>query len=143
MNKIKELYIKYKEVLLYLIFGVITTIINIATFYICNEVLHIEYKISNLLAWVVSVLFAFIANKLWVFESKNTNIKTFIKEISSFVMARVFSLLVDMGIMILCIDILNFNTLFVKILANIVVIIINYILSKFIIFKKEKHYESK
>ena len=73
MNLIKDLYKKYKEIILYLIFGVLTTLVNIIIFYLFNDIIKIDYKISNIIAWITSVIFAFITNKLVVFESKNKN----------------------------------------------------------------------
>ena len=128
-------YNKYKEVLLYLLFGGLTTIVNILTFYIFRK-LNVELYISNIIAWIISVLFAFITNKLFVFESKNKTKKENIKEITSFFGFRLLSLVFDMGSMVLLINILKINDLLSKIFANILVVILNYIFSKLFIFKK-------
>lgn len=128
-------YNKYKEVLLYLLFGGLTTIVNILTFYIFRK-LNVELYISNIIAWIISVLFAFITNKLFVFESKNKTKKENIKEITSFFGFRLLSLVFDMGSMFLLINILKINDLLSKIFANILVVILNYIFSKLFIFKK-------
>ena len=119
------------EVLSYLFFGGCTTLINIFTFWILR-VLKIGVYPSNIVAWIVSVLFAFITNKLFVFESKGNAVKEGI----SFFIFRLLSLLFDMGIMYLLIDVLNWNDLLSKVITNIVVIIINYVFSKIFIFKK-------
>ena len=137
MNKSIKLYKKYKEIILYLIFGVLTTVINIVSFFLCSNILQIDYKISNVISWFMSVLFAFITNKTIVFESKDKNKRETTKEIIFFFIARILSLIVDMGLMIIMVDIIKSNTLISKIIVNIVIIIINYILSKFLIFKKE------
>ena len=128
-------YNKYKEVLLYLLFGGLTTIVNILTFYIFRK-LNVELYISNIIAWIISVLFAFITNKLFVFESKNKTKTENIKEITSFFGFRLLSLVFDMGSMFLLINILKINDLLSKIFANILVVILNYIFSKLFIFKK-------
>ena len=128
-------YNKYKEVLLYLLFGGLTTIVNILTFYIFRK-LNVELYISNIIAWIISVLFAFITNKLFVFESKNKTKKENIKEITSFFGFRLLSLVFDMGAMFLLINILKINDLLSKIFDNILVVILNYIFSKLFIFKK-------
>lgn len=130
-------YNKYKEVLLYLLFGGLTTIVNILTFYIFRK-LNVELYISNIIAWIISVLFAFITNKLYVFESKNKSKKENIKEITSFFGFRLLSLVFDMGSMFLLINILKINDLLSKIFANILVIILNYIFSKLFIFKNKE-----
>lgn len=133
MNLFVEIYRKYKEIILYLIFGALTTLINVIVFYLFNDLIKIDYKISNVIAWITSVIFAFITNKLVVFESKN-NIG---KEITSFFIARIVSLVADMIMMIIMIDIMKFTSIIAKIISNVVVVIINYIFSKFIIFRKE------
>ena len=130
-------YNKYREVLLYLVFGALTTLVNIVVFYLCRK-LKLETYLSNAVAWFLSVLFAFITNKLYVFESKNKNFKENFREIFSFVGFRILSLIFDMAFMYLMIEIISFNEMGAKILANIFVIILNYVFSKLFIFKKRK-----
>lgn len=137
MNKLINLYKRYKEIILYLVFGVSSTILNIIAFWLCNDILKIDYKISNIVAWILAVIFAFITNKLIVFESKNKTKNETTREVIAFFVARVFSLGVDMAMMIFMIDYLKINSLVSKFIANVVVVIINYIFSKFFIFKKE------
>lgn len=122
---------KSYEVLSYLFFGGCTTLINIISFWLLRLIKMGVYT-SNIIAWIVSVLFAFITNKLFVFESKGNAFKEGI----SFFGFRLLSLIFDMGIMYLFIDILNLNDLLSKVITNIFVIIINYIFSKVFIFKK-------
>ena len=128
-------YHKYKEGILYLFFGGCTTLVNIISFMILRF-LTVGTYISNGIAWVLAVLFAFVTNKLYVFESKSKNAKTVTREAISFFAFRLLSLFIDMGIMYLMIDVLSWNELLAKVLANIVVIIVNYIFSKLFIFKK-------
>lgn len=132
----QELIIKNKEIIKYLIFGILTTLVNILCFYILDK-LNIDIYINNTISWIVSVIFAFITNKLYVFESKSLDIKTIFKEGTSFLGARIFSYFVDMGTIYLLFDGLRINKLISKIVSNIIVIIINYIFSKFIFKKKE------
>ena len=132
----QELIIKNKEIIKYLIFGILTTLVNILCFYILDK-LNIDIYINNTISWIVSVIFAFITNKLYVFESKSLDIKTIFKEGTSFLGARIFSYFVDMGTIYLLFDGLRTNKLISKIVSNIIVIIINYIFSKFIFKKKE------
>ena len=136
MNQCINLYKKYKELILYLVFGVLTTIVNIVSFWLCNDILGVEYKICNIVAWILSVVFAFITNKTIVFESKNKSKENTTKEAISFFVSRLFSLAIDMVLMILMIDILKMNSLVAKIISNVVVVIINYVFSKFIVFRK-------
>ena len=128
-------YNKYKEILFYLFFGGCTTLVNIITFMILIN-MDVNLYLSNLLAWIISVLFAFITNKLFVFNSRGKSFIHNLYELFMFFLCRVFSLFVDMGIIYLMIDLLNLNSLFSKITSNIVVIIINYFFSKILIFKK-------
>lgn len=135
-NDLKMLIIKNKEIIKYLIFGILTTLVNILCFYILDKI-NIDIYINNTISWIVSVIFAFITNKLYVFESKSLDIKTIFKEGTSFLGARIFSYFVDMGTIYLLFDGLRINKLISKIVSNIIVIIINYIFSKFIFKKKE------
>lgn len=130
---------RYYSILMYLIMGGITTVINIVTFYLFNSTLGLNYTIANIIAWIFAVLFAYISNKLYVFESKHTSFSELFQEISSFFSFRVLSLFMDLAVMFVCISLLNMNPLLTKILANIVVLIANYIFSKLFIFKPKKH----
>lgn len=135
ISLLKKLCVQYKELILYGIFGVLTTLVNIITFYLL-DLLHINIYISNTIAFIVSVIFAFVTNKLFVFESKSWKKDILIKESFSFLSARLFSYLLDMGTIYLLVDILKINKLISKIIANIIVIIVNYITSKLLVFKK-------
>jgi putative flippase GtrA len=128
-------YHKYKEVLLYLFFGGCTTLVNIVSFLILR-CLNINLYASNVIAWLISVLFAFVTNKLFVFESDSKDIKKTFIECIYFFGCRLLSLLFDMGIMYLLVNVLNVNEVISKIVSNIFVIIINYFFSKLIVFKK-------
>lgn len=132
---LKNLFYKHKEIILYCIFGALTTIVNIITYYTFSHVFDINYMISNIIAWIISVLFAYVTNKIYVFKSYNIKLRYLIKEFSTFVSCRLLSGILDIGIMYIFVDVLNLNDFVIKIVANIIVIIINYILSKFMIFK--------
>ena len=121
---------KCYELFGYLFFGFCTTLVNIIAFMILRS--SVSLYISNLLAWLIAVLFAFIVNKIFVFKSKNY----WLKEIVSFFGLRLVSLLIDMGIVYLMVEVLSIHELLTKIVANIVVILINYFISKCFIFKK-------
>lgn len=136
MEKIKKLLKKYKFIILYGIFGVLTTIINIVTYALCYDVFNISNVVSNIIAWVLSVLFAFITNKIWVFESKCFDFKIFIKELWNFIVCRLATGALDLGIMYVGVDLLKGPALILKIASNIIVIILNYVMSKLFVFKK-------
>lgn len=130
-------YNKYKEGLLYLFFGGCTTLINIISFIIFRQ-FKLGVDVSNIIAWLIAVIFAFITNKLFVFDSRNTDRKTVMKETISFLIARVISLGIDTGLLHLMIDFMKIHEVIAKVISNIVVIFVNYIFSKLFIFKKEK-----
>lgn len=152
MNKIKELFIKYKEVIVYVVFGVLTTVVNFVVFWIFSKILGDDlYLVNNAVAWVISVIFAYVTNKLWVFDSKSWALKIVAKEVVEFVAARLFSFGVEEGGLLLFVNVLGFDeysvTLFgfeitgqliAKVILAVIVVILNYFFSKFVIFAKKK-----
>lgn len=122
-----------KETILYLIFGVLTTIINILTFSIMER-LTTNLLFNNTVAWICSVLFAFITNRNIVFQSTGNKLK----ELCLFFGSRIVSLLFDNALIFILIEKLMLNNILSKIIVNVFVVVINYILSKLIVFKKEK-----
>lgn len=146
----KKLFAKYKELMMYVIFGFLTTAVNFVIFWVFTKILGEEfYLVNNAIAWVVGVVFAYVTNKLFVFHSKSWNIKLIAKEIPEFLGARVLSFLIEEGGMLLFISGLGLGektlTIFgfiitgqfiVKILLAVIVVVLNYVFSKFFIFKK-------
>ena len=135
-----ELYKKYKEIINYLIFGVLTTVVSLATYYICvftflNPENPVELQIANIISWIFAVLFAYVTNRKYVFESKEKNE---VKEATKFVGSRVFTLILDMGVMWLGVTILGFSDKIMKMVSQVLIIIGNYIISKLFVFKKEQ-----
>ena len=140
MKKIKELYLKYKELINYLIFGVLTTVVSLGTYYLLVFTIldannPIELQIANIISWITCVTFAYITNKKYVFAPTN---KSLIREILEFYASRIASLFIDMGFMFLFVSVLKFNDTVIKMIGQVVIININYILSKLIVFKKAK-----
>lgn len=133
INKGIKLYKDYKMPILYVLFGGLTTLVNVVVYFICYDISGISNVISTIIAWILSVIFAFITNKIYVFESKSGSI---IYEISTFFACRFGTGVLDLGIMYLSVDILKWNALLMKIISNVIVIVLNYILSKVIIFNK-------
>lgn len=123
------------ETTLYLIFGILTTALNVFTYVFCYK--YLENITSNIIAWIVAVCFAFITNKKWVFVSNNWDSQTIFKEASTFFICRLFTCLLDILFMYLSVSLLHINHIVMKILSNILVIIINYIASKRIIFLRK------
>ena len=128
-------YNKYREGLLYLFFGALTVLINTVSFYIFRQ-LSVDLFVSNVIAWILAVLFAFVTNKVFVFESKTKGLKSILRESGSFFFFRILSLGVDMVFIYVTIQLFGMNELLSKILDNIIVIILNYAFSKLFIFKK-------
>lgn len=140
-----------KEIINYIIFGVLTTVVNFAVFWLFNRLLGRDfYLTSNVIAWIVAVAFAYITNKIWVFESKVTTVKGILLEVGEFFLARLFSLGVEEAGLLIFVDLLKFKNLsfelftfaitgemLSKIILAVIVVILNYIFSKFIIFKKQ------
>lgn len=151
-----------KEIVSYVFFGVLTTVVNLAVFYLTKKLFAAigwngffntivpedskivelfsggsEYLDANLIAWVAGVIFAFVTNKLFVFESKSWKPSVAGKEFTGFVGARVFSLVVEMLGMFVMVTLLTWNELIAKLIVGVIVIIMNYIFSKLLIFKKK------
>lgn len=127
---------KHKETILYLFFGAFTTLVNIVSYLFFTRVLSFNFMVANALAWIIAVLFAYVTNKFFVFESKKVEIKFLFKEFLSFVSFRLLSGVIEMLIMYVMIDLLLMNDFIVKLITNIIVIILNYLFSKMIIFVK-------
>ena len=137
----KELFNKYKEIIMYLIFGVLTTVISLIVYYaltytILNPNNSIYLQIANILSWIAGVLFAYFTNRKYVFESKNENK---LKEFTSFVGARVTTLILDMLIMGVGVSLLHGNDKILKLISQVLVTVGNYVLSKLIVFKKKNN----
>ena len=124
-----------REIILYIVFGVLTSIINVVSFYfLC--MLGIDYLISNLIALVITKLSAYLCNKYYVFKTKCENIYELIKEFTSFFLSRAFTLLIDYFGLILLIEVFNIDKVISKVIVTIIVVIINYVLAKKYVFKK-------
>ncbi len=134
---LSRIYKKYKEIINYLIFGGLTTLVSIGTYALFTIVFNIDYLVSNVLSWIIAVLFAFITNKLFVFASKSRSKKQVSKEIVSFFFFRIVSLGIEMIIMYVFVDLLSINDLITKVIAQVIVILSNYIFSKVFVFKNQ------
>ena len=136
---IKKLYLKYKEIINYLVFGVLSTIVNFTSYYLFARIFKIEEVTSSGLSWICAVLFAYITNKIFVFESKTNGVKELLVELFKFILARIISgTLGDIGLFALMVKVLKINDMFSKIVTQFIVVVLNYIFSKLIIFKKAK-----
>ena len=142
MGKWKEIMEKYRELISYSFWGVMTTLVNYAVYFLCTKAVGIDYLISNGVAWVAAVIFAFWVNKVYVFQSQKRDAKTMVREFGTFVSARVLSGVLETGMLLLFVEVLHFNDSVIKVIASVLVVIINYILSKLIIFRKQGEEEA-
>ena len=129
-------YNKIKEILWYGFFGVLTTVINIVSFYFLDK-MGLNTYFSNFIAWILSVLFAFVTNKFFVFNSKFSSVASFFKEMFSFFLFRALSLGIDMGGLFILLDIFKLKKIIAKVVVNVIVIVVNYVFSKLFVFKKK------
>lgn len=137
-NNLQSFYNKYKEIINYLIVGFLTTLISLVVYYSCtftflNPQNALQLQIANIISWIISVIFAYFTNRKYVFESTNPNI---FKEATSFFISRISTLLMDMGIMFICVTLVGMNDRIAKIISQVIVIISNYLFSKLFVFKK-------
>lgn len=138
--KPRELYFKHKEIVNYLIVGVLTTIVSLATYFFCTATFldpqnPLQLQIANVISWIAAVTFAYFTNRKYVFESHNPNI---LKEIAAFFAARVGTLLMDMGTMFILVTSLGMNDRMAKLIVQVMVTVANYVLSKLLVFKDNK-----
>ena len=132
---IRKYYEKYKDIIPYGVFGVLTTVVNIVVYWVMAHPLHAGVMPSTIIAWIAAVLFAYVTNRKWVFHSKASTSKEITKEIVSFFACRLATGVVDWLCMFVFVDMLHFNDVLIKVGANILVIILNYVASKLFIFR--------
>ena len=137
LGKLKELLKKYHGLILYLVFGVLTTVVNYFVFLPLYNICNFSATLSNLIAWIVAVFVAFVTNKPIVFKSFDWSFSVVWPELVKFVGCRLFSGILETVMLWLTVDLLNFDGNIWKILTSIVVIILNYIGSKLFVFKKK------
>ena len=138
MDKLKELYFKYKEIVNYLIVGGLTTVVSLSVYFICvstfcDPTSPVQLQIANVISWIAAVTFAFFTNRKYVFESKSDNI---FGEAGKFYISRLSTLGIDMLIMFITVTVLGMNDKIAKLIVQVVVTITNYIFSKYLVFNK-------
>ncbi|MGX7030452.1 GtrA family protein [Vagococcus zengguangii] len=137
MNKLGKYYqSKLKEIINYLIFGVLTTIVNLIVYFGLTK-LTINYGIANTIAWIISVLFAYVTNKCFVFKATGLETKQLVKELTAFFSVRLFSYVMDMLVLYLCLSVLKWPPVLAKLISQVVVVILNYLFSKIFVFKED------
>ena len=134
MELIKKLLIKYQDVIAYLVFGVLTTVINYVVYIPCYNLLGFSGAASNAVAWVVAVAFAFLTNKPFVFKSRDWSAKVLLPELTKFLGCRIGSGLLETVIIFVTVDCLNWNGNWMKLFTNVMVVVLNYLGSKLLVF---------
>jgi len=136
INKIRELIIKYWDIVSYLFFGVCTTVVNYIIYLPCYNLLGMSATVSNMIAWVVAVAFAYLTNKPFVFKSHDWSAKTVVPELAKFLGCRIGSGVAETVILLVAVDLLGWNGNIWKLVTQVMVVILNYIGSKLLVFRK-------
>lgn len=139
MQTIKKLIVKYWDIISYLFFGVLTTLVNYLVYLPCYNWLGLPASVSNVIAWVAAVAFAYLTNKPFVFRSHDWSLATVGPELAKFVTCRIGSGLLETAVIFLTVDIMNWNGNVMKLILSVVVVILNYVGSKLLVFKKTKN----
>ena len=137
MKKVLALLKKYEEIISYLFFGGLTTLVNYIIYLPCYNLLHLSGAVSNIIAWVVAVAFAYLTNKPFVFKSHDWSVKTVIPELTKFVSCRIGSGLLETGLIFILVDCLFLNGNIIKLATSVLVVILNYVASKLLVFRKK------
>ncbi len=138
IEKIKELVKAHWDVVTYLVFGVLTTVVNYAIYLPCLNILGLSAAVSNSIAWVVAVIFAFVTNKPFVFGSHDWSMKVVVPEFTKFIATRISSGVLETLILLVAVDTLGGNGNIWKLITQVLVIIINYVGSKLLVFRKKE-----
>ena len=136
MQKLRALIRKHYDILAYLFFGVLTTAVNYVVYLPCYNLLQLSAAVSNVIAWVAAVAFAYVTNKPFVFRSHDWSAKTVVPELTKFVGSRVASGALETGIIFVTVDLMMWNGNVMKLITSVLVVIINYVASKLLVFKK-------
>ena len=136
MGKLRVLIRKYYDILAYLFFGVLTTVVNYIIYLPCYNLLHLSAAVSNVIAWAAAVAFAYLTNKPFVFKSHDWSAKTVVPELTKFVGSRVVSGALETAIIFVTVDLLQWNGNVMKLITSVLVVILNYVASKLLVFRK-------
>lgn len=137
IQKLRSLIEKYWDILTYLVFGVLTTVVNYAVYLPVYNFCGISAAVSNMIAWIVAVVFAFLTNKPFVFHSHDWSVKTVVPELIKFVSCRLASGVMETVILFLTVDLMDWNGNVWKLVTQVLVIIINYVGSKLLVFRNK------
>lgn len=135
-DNLKDLFYKYKELILYVFFGGLTTLVNWGGYWLLADLFHVPYLWATAIAQIVSILFAYVTNRIWVFESKAKGVAAVFWEMVRFFGCRGASFVLDLLCMCVGVGALHINDKVMKLLSNVIVIIVNYVFSKVFVFRK-------
>lgn len=136
LRLLNPFYRKHKEVLLYLLFGALAMVVSIGSYWLCSEPLSMGVLVANIISWIAAVSFAYVTNRVWVFQQKTHGFGQLLAQMFRFFSGRVATLVVEELILWVFIEQLHFGNMAVKIVAQVVIIVLNYIISKFLVFRK-------
>lgn len=137
MDRIRTLCREHREILLYVVFGGLTTGVNYVIYFLCRQLFAVEYVAANVLAWIGAVTFAYLTNRRFVFQSRASGTTAVFLEAVRFYLARVITLLMESGLLVLAVEGFHLSDTLPKIGAGILVIIANYVLSKWLVFRRK------
>ncbi len=137
IQKLKALIVQYWDVFTYLVFGVLTTLVNYLVYIPVYNFLGFSAAVSNVIAWFAAVAFAYVTNKPFVFKSHDWSAKVVVPELTKFVSCRIASGAAETLILLITVDILNWNGNLWKLVTSVLVVILNYFASKFLVFGKK------
>ena len=138
LSKIRNFLSKYRDLVIYLFFGGLTTLVNFLVYFPLYNWMSVSATVSNILAWAVAVVFAYLTNKPFVFQSKDWSMRTVIPEFAKFLGCRIGSGIIETGLIWFTVDFMMFNGNIMKVLISVLVVILNYISSKWIVFMKKQ-----
>ena len=138
MNRIRNLFVRYADIVSYLFFGVLTTVVNYLVYLPCYNLLGLSASVSNVIAWVFAVAFAYLTNKPFVFKSHDWSTKTVVPELTKFVTSRIASGALETLIILVTVDLLCWNGNIMKLATSVLVVILNYVASKLLVFRKRE-----
>ena len=137
LEKLKTLFVKYYDLITYLVFGVLTTVVNYIIYLPCYNLLHLSASVSNAIAWVAAVAFAFLTNKPFVFRSLDWSANVVVPELVKFVGTRIGSGALETLILFVTVDMLHWNGNLWKLITSVLVVVLNYVGSKLLVFRKK------
>ncbi len=136
LRVLEPFYKKYKEILLYLFFGALTTVVSIGSYAALNVGLGVNELIANVISWICAVTFAFFTNRVWVLAAQTEGAGAFLGQMAKFCGGRIFTLIVEEAILFVFITKMGFNSVLIKVIAQVVIVVLNYLISKLLVFRK-------